>query len=171
MRRLIIVCILVAVLAAIWRPISSPTTGTGSLTLAPPSPAPEEPAPSFTHGRLNGGSFELNEQGTYVVAFLSALNVDSSETRVAFGRLAQEFSDSSVRFATVYVGDPPADTEDASHTILHDSDGELAGLYSIKSVPRTFVIRDGQVYAVQSGFIAGETYGRLQRSLQELLAS
>lgn len=168
MRRIAIVCVLVAVLAAVWRPIGSPTTGTGSLTLPPPSPAPGESAPSFTHDRLNGDSFDLTERGVYVVTFLSTLNAYSNETRPAFARLAQEFSDSRVRFAAVYVGDPPRDAEAASHAVLHDDDGELAGLYRIKRVPRTFVIRDGQVYSVAGGVDAA-TPEDSRASLRELL--
>lgn len=95
--------------------------------------------------------------------------MDSNETRPAFARLAQEFSDSRLRFAAVYVGASPKDAKADSHAILRDYEGELAGLYKIKSVPRIFVIRDGQIYAVESGFIAGESYGWLRDPLQELL--
>lgn len=168
MRRLIAVLVLVAALAAAYRTLDPTNSGIGMIALGLPSPAPEESAPQFTHDRLNGDSFELTDQGTYVVTFLNTLNANSIETRSAFAQLAREFSDSPVRFAAIYIGGLPKDAQAAPHAVLHDRGGELSGLYRIKTVPRTFVVSDGEIYSV--GEEAESTEAKISReSLQRLL--
>lgn len=169
MRRLILVLTLVAVVAVFYRPLADSTTGTGALTLRPPSPAPEESAPSFTHQTLDSDTFEVNDKGMYVVSFLNAGNVGSNQIKPTLSRLTEEFSGSGVRFATVYVGSLPTDAESAPYAVMTDGYGDLSGQYKIKTVPRTFVISDGRVHYVEDGFDDQVTPSNLSTALHEIV--
>jgi hypothetical protein len=159
LRRLVIVAVLVAVVAFIYRdPLelnsSEPeSTGTGTLTLAQPSPAPGEVAPNFGATRMNGEEFEMPDDGAYVISFWSGLNQASQSSRPAFERLAGQYAGSEVTFVAVYVGGIPRDDRgDAPYAVIQDGAGELTSLYNVKRVPRIFLVKDGEVHLSQDGF-------------------
>ena len=165
MKRLIIVGLLVIVTAAGWRSYGSPETGTGTLTLPQPAPNVGERAPNFTAQTADGETFELKDEGIYVLTFWSTLNEGSSEARPAFTRLAREYSDSEVSFAAVYVSNIPDRAEEVPYTLLQASSGRLTSLYNVKRVPRLFLIEDGRVVLVHNGY-----YGDNEKLLKEALS-
>lgn len=172
MRRLILVASLVLALALVYRTMGSPTTGASSRT-APTLPGPDPnvgaSAPTFVHESYNGGTFGLSDRGVYVLTFWDILNQDSNLAQPYFARLTEDYKGLGVRFAAVYIGDPPKDPDLAPYTVVVDSDGRLAALYNVKRVPRTFIISDGQVYAVQNTFLP-ENYELLRDALAELVS-
>ncbi|MBA2692815.1 MAG: redoxin domain-containing protein [Rubrobacter sp.] len=169
MRRLVIVAVLVAVLAVSYRSFGSAETGTGSLTLPQPSPNIGEVAPPFTVPSEEGGSFELSEEGAYVLVFLSTLNGQSNQARVGFEDLAQEYSGEDIEFAVVYVNSAPND-ESIAYEVLQDRTGKLTSEYNVKRVPRLFLIEDGRVRLVQNGYYP-ENEEQLEEEIQALLES
>lgn len=169
MRRLIVVAVLVVVLAVSYRSFGSEETGTGSLTLPQPSPNIGEAAPSFTVPSEEGGAFELSEEGTYVLAFLSTLNGQSNQARAGFEELAKEYSDDGIDFAVVYVSGAPND-ESVAYEVLQDGTGRLTSVYNVKRVPRVFMIEDGMVRLVQNGYYP-ENEDQLEEEIEEYLDS
>jgi hypothetical protein len=172
MRRLILVATIVLVLAVVYRTMGSPTTGSGSRaapTLPGPAPTPGAWAPTFVHESYDGGTFELADKGVYVLTFWDALNRDSNEAKPYFSQLANDFKDSGVRFAAVYVGASYEEPESEPYDVILDSDGSLASMYNVKRVPRIFIITDGQVYVVQNNFLP-ENYDVLRDALEELVS-
>lgn len=168
MKRLVIVGLLVIVMAAGWRSYGSPETGTGTLTLPQPAPNVGERAPNFTAPTADGKTFELKDEGIYVLTFWSTLNEGSSEARPAFTRLAREYSDSGVSFAAVYVSNIPGQAEEVPYTLLQASSGRLTSLYNVKRVPRLFLIEDGRIVLVHNGYY-GDNEKLLKEALSELL--
>lgn len=170
MRRLVIVAVLVVVIAVGYRVPQNPeTTGTGTLTLAQPSPVPGEVAPNFEETRMNGEKFEMPDEGTYVVSFWSGLNQASQNSRPAFERLAREYEGSEVSFAAVYVGGIPRDDrEGAPYAVIKDEAGELTSLYNVKRVPRIFLVKNGEVSLTQNNF-SKEEERELRRELESEL--
>ena len=169
MRRLILVSALVLFLAVAYRFVDAPTTGRASPTLPGPSPNIGERAPSFSHERYGGGDFDLSDKGVYVLTFWDTLNRDSNNARPYFAQLAQDFEGSGVRFAAVYIGDPPGDVEPVPYDVVQDTDGDLAGMYNVKHVPRIFIISDGRVYLVHNNFLP-ENYDLLRENLEGLVS-
>lgn len=168
MRRLIIVVLLVVFLAVFYRSFGSAETGTGSLTLPQPAPNIGEAAPPFTvPSEEGGGAFELSDEGTYVLAFLSTLNGQSNQARVGFEQLARDYSDEGIEFAVVYVNSAPND-ESIAYEVLQDRTGKLTSDYNVKRVPRLFLIEDGRVRVVQNGYYP-ENEEQLEEEIQELL--
>jgi hypothetical protein len=169
MRRLILVSVLVFLAAMAYRSIDLPTTDRASPTLAGPAPNVGDKASSFVHELYDeSGTFELSERGIYVLTFWDTLNQDSNQARPYFARLSDDFEGSGVRFAAVYIGDPPEDAEPASYAVIHDADGRLAAMYNVKRVPRIFVISDGEVYLVHNNFLP-ENYEILRETLSGLV--
>lgn len=172
MRRLILVATIVLVLAVVYRTMGSPTTGSGARaapTLPGPAPTSGAWAPTFTRQSLDGATFELRDKGVYVLTFWDALNRDSSEAKPYFSQLAEDFRDSGVGFAAVYVGASYEEPESEPYEVVLDSDGSLASMYNVKRVPRIFIISDGQVYMVQNNFVP-ENYDVLRDALEELVS-
>lgn len=169
MKRIVIVGILVLVVAVGWRSHGSPETGTGTLTLPQPAPNAGEQAPTFTAQTANGKTFKLDDEGTYVLTFWSALNEGSSNANPAFARLAREYSDSGVSFAAVYVSNMSGNPEDIPYALLQDIPGKLTSLYNVKRVPRLFLIHDGRIILVQNGYYE-DNEKLLKEALRELLA-
>ena len=169
MRRLILVSVLVLIAATAYRTIGLPTAERPSPTLPGPAPNVGDKAPAFVHERYDGGTFDLSEQGIYVLTFWDVLNRDSNQAQPYFAQLAQDFEGSGVRFAAVYIGDPPEDAEPTSYAVIHDADGSLAAIYNVKRVPRIFLISDGRVYLVHNNFLP-ENYEILREALSELLS-
>lgn len=169
MRRLLVVLALVAVAAFVYRSQGSAETATGTLTLPQPAPNVGESAPEFRAARTyhDGDAFRLSEDGTYVLAFWSPLNEGSANARRAFEELAREYR--GTRFAAVYVGSPPASGPDAPYAVVQDGSGRLAGLYNVKRVPRTFLIRDGRISLVQNGYYGEASKDELREKLDEAL--
>ncbi|AHY45798.1 AhpC/TSA family [Rubrobacter radiotolerans] len=152
MRRLILVAVLVLVAAVVYRSYGSAETGTGgTLTLPQPAPNVGAVAPSFELRSEEGRDFELSDEGIYVLAFWSTLNRQSNQSREGFERLASEFANDDVEFAAVYVNSAP-NRESAHYEVLRDRSGALTQSYNIKRVPRLFLIEDGRVRLVQTGF-------------------
>jgi hypothetical protein len=61
--------------------------------------------------------------------------------------------------------------EDVPYTMLQDGTGKLTspGMYNVTRVPRLFLIQDGEIKLVQSGYYEG--YDKdLEESLQSALA-
>jgi hypothetical protein len=169
MRRLILVLALVLILAAAYRYIGPPATDRASPTLPGPAPNVGASVPTFTHERYDdGGTFDLSDQGIYVLTFWDTLNRDSNRAQPYFDLLARDFRGAGVHFAAVYIGDPPRQDGDLPYTVIQDEDGSLAAKYNVKRVPRIFVISDGRVYAVQNNFLP-ENYELLREVLQELV--
>lgn len=163
-----IVGVLVLVLAVGWRSYGSPETGTGTLTLPQPAPNAGERAPTFTAPTMDGGEFKLRDKGIYVLTFWSILNDNSARETPGFARLAQEYSDSNVTFAAVYVSKMPGQPKEAPYALLQDSAGRLTSLYNVKRVPRLFLIRDGRIVLVHNSYHPdNEKY--LKEALSELL--
>ena len=91
LKRLIVVSILVLVAATAYRSFGSAETATGSLTLAEPAPAPGDRAPEFTTKTAETERFTLTDDGVYVLAFWSTLNVSSDKAEPGFKELAEEY--------------------------------------------------------------------------------
>lgn len=169
MKRLLIVTFLVLAASLSYRLYGGAQTGTGSLTLPQPAPNTGEKAPLFEAAGRDGSSFELSEEGVYVLAFWSPLNKDTAEARPEFARLARLYKDEGVSFAAVYVSSPPEDEREVPYTVLGDGSGELAALYNVKRVPRLFLISDGQIELVQNGYYP-ENEERLREELDRVLS-
>jgi len=91
----------------------------------------------------DGGSFELSDEGVYVLAFWSPLNQNSNRARPGFVEAAREYG-GEASFAVIYVNGARED-RDAPYDRLYDPTGRLASRYNVKRVPRLFVVRDGVV--------------------------
>lgn len=158
MKRLILIVCLVLAAALGYRSLGGETTGTGTLTLAQPAPNPGQAAPLFEANREGGGSFELSDEGVYVLTFWSysslpfLTNKDSAEARPEFAQLARAYADDGVSFAAVYVSSAPEGEADAPYAVLQDRRGVLTSRYNVKQVPRLFLIVDGEIRLVQNGF-------------------
>ena len=174
MKRLIVIVCLVLAAALGYRSMGGETTGTGTLTLAQPAPNPGQAAPLFEADREGGGSFELSEEGVYVLTFWSSsslpflTNRDSAEARPEFASLARAYADDGVSFAAIYVSSAPEGESDAPYAVLQDGRGVLASRYNVKHVPRLFLIEDGEIRLVQNGFYP-ENGDQLEEELADLL--
>ena len=155
MKRLGLVLLVVLIAAGFYRFYGSEATATGSLTLPGPAPNVGEEAETFGARRQDGGSFELSDEGVYVLTFWSMFNRDSVVSRPELAELAQEYGDKGVSFAAVYIGGAPRDANNVPYTVLLDGKGELASLYNVTKVPRSFLIEDGEIKLVQDGFVPG----------------
>jgi thiol-disulfide isomerase/thioredoxin len=154
LRRLIVVSLLVLVAAMAYRSFGSAETATGSLTLAQPAPAPGDRAPEFTTRTAGGERFTLTDNGVYVLAFWSTLNVSSNKAEPGFKELAEEYDNDEASFAAVYVNGAPEDYQ-APYTLLRDTNGKLTSRYNVKRVPRLFLIKNGDVEMVLNGYYEG----------------
>ena len=154
MRRLIAVSLLLLVAATAYRSFGSAETATGSLTLAQPAPAPGDRAPEFTTKTAGGERFTLTDNGVYVLAFWSTLNVSSNKAEPGFKELAEEYDNDEASFAVVYVNGAPEDYQ-APYTLLRDTNGKLTSRYNVKRVPRLFLIKDGDVEMVLNSYYEG----------------
>lgn len=154
MRRLIVVSLLILVAAAAYRSFGSAETATGSLTLAQPAPAPGDQAPEFTTRTEGGERFTLTDNGVYVLAFWSTLNVNSNKAEPGFKELAEEYDNDEASFAAVYMNGAPKDYE-APYAMLRDDNGKLTSKYNVKRVPRLFLIKNGEVELVLNGYYEG----------------
>ncbi len=165
MKRLIVIFLLVLVAAVTYRSFGSAETGTGTLTLEQPAPAVGAQAPEFTAETAEGGTFELSDEGVYVLTFWSTLNEDSNDAQPGFEELAREYEDDGVSFAAVYVNSAPTH-EDVPYTILQDGTGKLTspGMYNVKRVPRLFLIKDGNIELVLNSYYEG-----YEKDLEEAL--
>ena len=143
MKRLAVVAVLVLALALFYRSFGGAETGTGNLTLAAPEPNIGSAAKNFTATDVEGNSFELSDEGVYVLAFWSPLNQNSNRAMPGFVEVAQEYNEEA-SFAVVYVNGARED-RDAPYDRLYDPTGRLASRYNVKRVPRLFVVRDGVV--------------------------
>jgi thiol-disulfide isomerase/thioredoxin len=164
LRRLAIVVFLIVALALAYRTFLDEGTGTGNLTLAAPEPNIGSSVNNFVARDTKGGTFKLTDDGIYVLTFWSTLNRNSNQARPQFIELAREYGDDA-SFAVVYVNGALKD-RDAPYDRLHDPNGTLASRYNVKRVPRTFVIRDGEVSLVLDEFTLadyGEDFGRFLR--------
>jgi len=167
-KRLILVAFLVLAASTGYRTYGSPETGTGSLTLPQPAPNIGEKAPIFEATSQDGESFELSDEGTYVLTFWSTLNKDTADARPEFDRMTRDYEDEGVSFAVVYVSNIPEDEEDVPYTVLQDSSGELTAIYNVKKVPRLFLINDGTIELVQNGYYP-QNEERLREELDRVL--
>ena len=165
LRRLIVVSLLVLVAATSYRSFGSAETATGSLTLAQPAPAPGDRAPEFTTKTAAGERFTLTDNGVYVLAFWSTLNVNSNKAEPGFKELAEEYDNDEASFAVVYVNGAPEDYQ-APYTLLRDTNGKLTSRYNVKRVPRLFLIKNGDVEMVLNGYYEGSEED-LKDALQE----
>jgi thiol-disulfide isomerase/thioredoxin len=154
LRRLIAVSLLLLVAATAYRSFGSAETATGSLTLAQPAPAPGDRAPEFTTKTAAGERFTLTDNGVYVLAFWSTLNVNSNKAEPGFKELAEEYDNDEASFAVVYVNGAPEDYQ-APYTLLRDTNGKLTSRYNVKRVPRLFLIKNGDVEMVLNGYYDG----------------
>lgn len=161
------IALLVVVAAVTYRSLGSAETGTGSLTLPQPAPNEGAIAPQFTAQTTDDKRFVLSDEGLYVLTFWSTLNEGSNKARPGFTDLAEEYGEDGVSFAAVYVSGPPT-SDDAPFATLQDTAGRLASLYNVKRVPRTFLIRDGNVVLVQNGYYE-ENKEDLAEALDETL--
>lgn len=166
-RRLLLVVALVLVVTVGYRSLGGEETGTGTLTVAQPWPNPEEEVPSFEAERLDGGTFGMSDEGTYVLSFWSGLNRGTSLAHPDFERLAREYGGPETTFAAVYVGGVPQFDRDAPYAVIQDSSGELSSMYNVKRVPRLFLIEDGEVRLAQDGFYE-DNERDLERELKEM---
>jgi thiol-disulfide isomerase/thioredoxin len=167
LKRLIVVSILVLVAATAYRSFGSAETATGSLTLAQPAPAPGDRAPEFTTKTAEDKRFTLTDDGVYVLAFWSTLNVSSDKAEPGFKELAEEYDNDEASFAVVYVNGAPEDYQ-APYTLLRDTNGKLTSRYNVKRVPRLFLIKNGDVELVLNGYYDGSEE-ELKKKLQEVL--
>jgi thiol-disulfide isomerase/thioredoxin len=151
---LIVVSLLVLVAATAYRSFGSAETATGSLTLAQPAPAPGDRAPEFTTKTAGDERFTLTDDGVYVLAFWSTLNVSSNKAEPGFNELAEEYDNEEATFAAVYVNGAPEDYQ-APYTMLRDTNGKLTSRYNVKRVPRLFLIKNGNVELVLNGYYDG----------------
>ena len=170
MKRLLVVALLVLAASTGYRFYGSPETGTGSLTLPQPAPNRYDTAPSFETIREDGESFELSDEGVYVLTFWSILNQDTAEARPEFEEMAREYGEEGVFFAAVYVSNAPESEKDVSYEVLQDSTGELTAEYNVKRVPRLFLIDDGTIELVQNGYYQ-ENEEHLREELDRVLSS
>ena len=154
MKRLIVVSLLVLVAAMAYRSFGSAETATGSLTLAQPAPAPGDRAPEFTTKTAGDKRFTLTDDGVYVLAFWSTLNVSSDKEEPGFKELAEEYGNEEATFAAVYVNGAPEDYQ-APYAMLRDTNGKLTSRYNVKRVPRLFLIKNGNVELVLNGYYDG----------------
>ncbi len=168
MKRLGLVMLVVLIATGFYRFYGDEETATGSLTLPGPAPNVGEQAGTFEADRQNGGSFELSDEGVYVLTFWNEYNKDTAEARPELNKLAREFGDEGASFAAVYVCGVPRTEEGAPYAVLQDCSGELASLYNVKRVPRTFLIQDGRVELVQNGFLR-ENEDQLEDELARVL--
>jgi hypothetical protein len=152
-RRLIVVFLVVLVAAGSYRSFGSAETGTGTLTLAQPSPTVGERAPEFTAETAEGETFVLSDEGVYVLTFWSTLNVNSNDAQPGFEQLAREYDDWA-SFAVVYVNSVPRG-EDAPYAMLQDATGKLTSIYNVKRVPRLFLVKDGNIELVLNDYYEG----------------
>lgn len=155
-KRLGLVLLVVLIAAGFYRFYGSEATATGSLTLPGPAPNAGEEAESFEARRQDGGSFELSDEGVYVLTFWSVFNRDSIVARPRLAELARQYGDEGVSFAAVYIGGAPRELNDLPYAVLLDGQGELTSLYNVTKVPRSFLIEDGEIKLVQDGFIPGD---------------
>jgi len=164
-KRLIVVVLLVLVAAATYRSFGSAETGTGTLTLEQPAPAVGSQAPEFSAETAEGDTFELSDEGVYVLTFWSTLNEGSNDAQPGFEELTREYSDEGVSFAAVYVNSAPTH-EDVPYTMLQDGTGKLTspGMYNVKRVPRLFLVEDGTIEMVLNGYYEG-----YEKDLEEAL--
>ena len=153
MKRLGLVLLVVLIAAGFYRSSLDEGTATGSLTLPGPAPNIGEAAETFETRRHGGGSFELSDEGVYVLTFWNEYNRDTAEARPELDELAREYGDEGASFAAVYVCGVPRDADGLPYAVLQDCSGELASLYNVKRVPRTFLIQDGRIELVQNGFL------------------
>jgi thiol-disulfide isomerase/thioredoxin len=167
LRRLIVIFLVVLATAGFYRSFGSAETGTGTLTLPQPAPTVEDPAPIFTAESTGGESFELSDEGIYVLAFWSTLNEYSNEAQPGFAKLAREYD--GVSFAVVFVNSAPRNGE-APYAVLQDPTGKLTSRYNVKHVPRLFLIQDGDIKLVQNGYYE-ENDEILEEALKEALAN
>ena len=170
MKRLLVVALLVLAVSTWYRVFGSPETGTGSLTLPQPAPNPGEAAPYFGTVREDGESFELSEEGVYVLTFWSILNQDTAEARPEFEQMAREYAEDGVSFAAIYVSNAPESEKDVPYEVLQDGTGELTAKYNVKRVPRLFLIDDGTIELVQNGYYQ-ENEEHLREELDRVLSS
>ena len=170
MKRLLFVALLVLAASTWYRVYGSPETGTGSLTLPQPAPNTGEAAPYFGTIRENGESFELSNEGVYVLTFWSILNQDTGEARPEFEEMAREYAEEGVYFAAVYVSNAPESEQDVPYDVLQDGTGELTAKYNVKRVPRLFLIDDGTIELVQNGYYQ-ENEQHLREELDRVLSS
>lgn len=169
-KRLLVVTFLVLAASVWYRVYGSPETGTGSLTLPQPAPNTGEAAPDFGAVREDGESFELSDNGIYVLTFWSTLNKDTAEARPEFEEMARDYAEEGVTFAVVYVSNVPESEEDVPYTVLQDGSGELTAKYNVKRVPRLFLVDDGTIELVQNGYYQ-ENEERLREELDQVLSS
>jgi thiol-disulfide isomerase/thioredoxin len=162
-KRLIVVFLLVLAAAAIYRSFGSPETGTGTLTLAQPSPNVGERAPRFTAETAQGDTFSLSDEGVYVLTFWSTLNESSTDAQPGFEQLAERYEDEGASFAAVYVNSAPRNGE-VPYAMLQDPTGKLASLYNVKRVPRLFLVKDGDIEMVLNSY-----YDGYEEDLEEVL--
>ncbi|CAN5321984.1 hypothetical protein BH24ACT19_BH24ACT19_14890 [soil metagenome] len=174
MKRFVIVVLLVLVATVGYRFYGSPETGTGTLTLPQPAPNTGDDAPSFEATGRNGSTFDLSDDGVYVVAFWSTsslpflANKDTVEAQPEFEQMAREYEDEGVSFAAVYVSYAPEGERDLPYVVLQDPSGELTALYNVKRVPRLFLISDGEIELVQNGHYL-ESDEQLREELDRIL--
>jgi thiol-disulfide isomerase/thioredoxin len=168
-KRLVVVFVLVLVVAGFYRSFGSAETGTGTLTLPQPAPTVGEQARTFTAETVEGNPFTLSNDGIYVLAFWSNLNVSSDEAQPGFARLAEEYEDDGASFAVVYVNSAPRNG-DAPYAVLQDPSGMLSSLYNVKHVPRLFLVEDGIIKLVHNGYYEGNEED-LEESLNDALAN
>jgi thiol-disulfide isomerase/thioredoxin len=168
-KRLIVAFLVVVVAAGFYRSFGSAETGTGTLTLPQPAPTVNDPAPTFTAESMGGEPFTLSDEGVYVLAFWSTLNLGSNEAQPGFARLAEEYEDDGVSFAVVYVNSTPSDG-DAPYAMLQDPSGKLTSRYNVKHVPRLFLVEDGYIKLVHNGYYEGNEED-LEEALKDALAS
>ncbi len=167
MKRLALVVCLLLVLAVGYRFFGSAETGTGTLTLAQPAPVPGQNARNFAVENAGGDTFELTDNGVYVLTFWSSWNQGSNLARPEFDRLARKYGGQEITFAAVYMGGIPE--EKAPYAVLLDGNGRLTSMYNVKRVPRLFLVEDGTIQLVQNGFWE-ENEDQLEEKLKEILA-
>jgi thiol-disulfide isomerase/thioredoxin len=167
-KRLAIVVVVVLAAALFYRSFGSAETGTGSLTLPQPAPNVGDRAPGFGVESVDGGNFELSDQGVYVLTFWSTLNKSSNQAAPGFEDLARRYEDVDASFAVVYVNSAPSD-DNVPYTMLLDSTGELVSKYNVKRVPRLFVIEDGTVAYAQDYYYEGYEKS-LRKAIDEALS-
>ena len=160
--------LVVLIATGFYRFYGSEETATGSLTLPQPAPNVGDAAPSFEARRQNGETFELSDEGVYVLTFWSVFNKDTAEARPELDELARKYGDEETAFAAVYLSGMPRDEHGEPYAVLQDGQGRLASLYNVKRVPRTFLIQDGRIELVQNGFLP-ENEEQMEKELARIL--
>jgi hypothetical protein len=166
-----VVLALVAALAVAYRLYGSPTTGTGTLTLPPPAPAPHRRRLDLLR-RSSGGRKLLPLRTGYLRSRLlgelelrGSLSYYSKQSEPYFRGLARDFGREGVRFAAVYIDDPPEeDAGSLPYAVVWDQGGRLASLYNVKRVPRLFVVKDGTVLMTYDD-LSPEAYEEVRKTL------